>query len=208
MTTLTLTAWTDPIIDTLGHDPRSEYVERFWLPTLGPTSVLLLRRLATVFDRNPNGVTVEIGELSQSLGLGVRTGTSSPLARSLDRLTQFELACTTAPQAFAVRRNLPPINRRHIHRLPESLQREHNEWVEIQLADSPLEHARQRARRTAFALFEAGDDLDRVERVLLTMGFHPSICRESAEWAHERHRQAFAALEPEPDPTFGLDDAA
>ena len=36
--TLSISAWSDPIIDTLGHDPRSDYVERFWLPTLGPTS--------------------------------------------------------------------------------------------------------------------------------------------------------------------------
>lgn len=210
MTILTLAPWTDPIIDTLGHDPRSEYVERFWLPTLGPTSVLLLRRLASVFERSPSDSTIEIelAELSQSLGLGAKVGSSSPLVRSFDRLTQFELACVTAPDSFAVRRNLPPINRRHIHRLPESLQREHSEWVEVQLGASPLEHARQRARRLAFTLFEAGDDLDRVERALLSVGFHPTVCRESAEWAYERHRQAFAALDPEPAPTLNLDDAA
>ena len=210
MTTLTLTPWTDPIIDTLGHDPRSEYVERFWLPTLGPTSVLLLRRLASAFERTSGDGTIEIElvDLSQALGLGARVGASSPLVRSFDRLTQFELACATAPNAFAVRRNLSPINRRHMHRLPESLQREHSEWVEIQLAESPLEHARKRARRLAFTLFEAGDDLDRVERALLSVGFHPTVCRESAEWAHARHRQAFAALDPEPETTMNLNDAA
>ena len=48
--TISITPWADPIIDTLGHDPRSEYVERFWLPTLGPTTLLLLRRIATHFD--------------------------------------------------------------------------------------------------------------------------------------------------------------
>jgi len=210
VTILTLVPWTDPIIDTLGHDPRSEYVERFWLPTLGPTSVLLLRRLASAFDRSPTDcpIEMEIGDLSQALGLGMRDGTSSPLVRSFDRLTQFELACKTASNSFAVRRNLPPINRRHVHRLPDSLQREHSEWVEGQLADSPLEHARQRARRLAFTLFEAGDDLDHVERALLTIGFHPTVCRESAEWAHERHCQAFAALNHEPAPTMNLDDVA
>jgi hypothetical protein len=31
--------WPDPMIDTLGHDPRSFYVEAFWLPILGPTSL-------------------------------------------------------------------------------------------------------------------------------------------------------------------------
>jgi hypothetical protein len=148
VTSLSISPWPDPIIDTLGHDPRSDYVERFWLPTLGPTSLLLLRRLASHFDREPDGCTLDVADLSQSLGLGAREGTSSPLFRSLDRLTQFELAC------------------------------------------SP----RTRARRLAFMLFEQGDDLGQVEHALLGIGFHPTICRESAEWAYERHRVAFEAI--------------
>ena len=30
--------WPDPVIDSLGFDPRTAYVERFWLGVLGPTS--------------------------------------------------------------------------------------------------------------------------------------------------------------------------
>jgi len=26
--------WPDPVLDAIGHDPRSWYVETFWLPTL------------------------------------------------------------------------------------------------------------------------------------------------------------------------------
>lgn len=37
--TLRIVAWTDPVIDTLGHDPRSWYVEQFWLPIVGPPSI-------------------------------------------------------------------------------------------------------------------------------------------------------------------------
>ena len=208
MATLTVTPWTDPIIDTLGHDPRSEYVERFWLPTLGPTTLLLLRRLATTFDRSPDAVTLDVADLSQSLGLGAREGSSSPLIRSVDRLIQFDLAVLMKPGHYAVRRNVPPINRRHMHRIPLALQREHEDWVDTQLGESPLEHARRRARRVAFALFEQREQLDQVEHTLLGIGFHPSVCRESAEWAHERHRLAFAALDdatnadtPNPDAT-------
>ncbi len=199
MATLTLTPWTDPIIDTLGHDPRSEYVERFWLPTLGPTTLLLLRRLATTFDRSPDSVTLDVADLSQSLGLGAREGGSSPLFRSIDRLIQFDLAVLLKPGHYAVRRSAPPVNRRHLHRLPLSLQREHEDWVDAQLGESPLEHARQRARRVAFALFEQREQLGQVEHTLLGIGFHPSVCRESAEWAHERHRLAFAALDDATD---------
>ena len=151
---------------------------------------------------------MDVVEFSQSLGLGTRDGASSPLMRSLDRLTQFDLACALKPSAFAVRRNVPPVNRRHIHRLPDTLKREHANWVDAQLTETPIEHARRRARRMAFTLFEQGEDLDRVERTLLGIGFHPSVCRESAEWAHERHRMAFASLEVEPSVDLADHDTA
>jgi hypothetical protein len=35
---VTVEPWPDPVIDELGHDPRSAYVERFWLPVLGPST--------------------------------------------------------------------------------------------------------------------------------------------------------------------------
>jgi hypothetical protein len=191
--TLAIQPWPDPIIDTLGHDPRSRYVERFWLPTLGPTSLLLLRRIAEVLDESPDGVELDVAETSAALGVGHRDGNSSPLMRSMDRLAQFDLATDAGPGGFAVRRNVPPVNRRHIHRLPDALRDEHTEWTEAQLSEPPLAAARRKARRLAFALFEQGDDLDCVERALHTVGYHPSICRESAVWAYERHRAALEA---------------
>ena len=51
--TMTIKPWNDPILEVSGHDPRSRYVETFWLPTLGPTALLLLRHLADRFDRTP-----------------------------------------------------------------------------------------------------------------------------------------------------------
>jgi hypothetical protein len=91
--TLTVRPWPDPVLDTLGHDPRSLYVETFWLPTLGPTAVLLLRHLAHRFDERPDGLELTVVDTSQALGLGYRDGTSSPLLRCLVRLAQFDLAC-------------------------------------------------------------------------------------------------------------------
>ena len=91
--TLLIKPWNDPVVDTLGHDPRSRYVETFWLPTLGPTALLLLRHLADRFDRTPEGVELTVSDTSHALGLGQRDGTASPLVRTLRRLTQFDLAC-------------------------------------------------------------------------------------------------------------------
>ncbi|MEX1006969.1 MAG: hypothetical protein WD271_03895 [Acidimicrobiia bacterium] len=188
--TLTVKPWPDPLIDTLGYDPRSRYVETFWLPTLGPTALLLLRHLADRFDRQPDGVELTVADTCHALGLGQRDGTSSPIVRTLERLTQFDLACDDGRGNVAVRRNIPPLNRRHLRRLPSDLQVAHAEWAEAQLAEPPLATARRNARRVAFTLLEQGDDPDHVERVLHAMGFHPTVCHEGARWAYDRHLEA------------------
>ena len=85
--------WPDPVLDVIGHDPRSWYAETFWLPTLGPTALLLMRHLADRFEQTPAGVELPVADTSAALGLGPRNGPSSPLVRSLHRLGLFELAC-------------------------------------------------------------------------------------------------------------------
>jgi hypothetical protein len=188
---LMIKPWVDPVIDTLGHDPRSRYVETFWLPTLGPTALLLLRHLADRFDHNPDGVELAVSDTSSALGLGQRDGNSSPIVRTLSRLAQFDLACEDPhSNTVAVRRNVPPLNPRHLRRLPHELQLAHAEWAEAQLAEPPLAAARRRSRRVAFTLLEQGDDPDHVERALHAIGYHPALCRESAQWAYQRHREA------------------
>lgn len=179
--------WDDPIIDTTGHDPRSLYVETFWLPTLGPTALLLLRHLATIFERNASPHEFVVGELSTHLGLGSRDGTYSPIMRSFERLVQFTLGChgfrRGGPEEFAIRRNVPTVNNRHLHRLPEQLQQIHKVWLEAETADSMLEVARRRSRRMAAVLLAQGETVDDIEHALGAAGFHPSLCRSSAQWA-------------------------
>jgi hypothetical protein len=197
--TVTVRPWPDPVVDTVGYDPRSRYVETFWLPSLGPTALLLLRHLADRFDRNPDGIELTVADTSHALGLGQREGNSSPIIKTLDRLTQFDLACKDLRGDIAVRRYVPPVNRRHLKRLPTDLQAAHTEWAQAELAAPPLQTARRNARRVAFTLLEQGDDADHVERVLYAMGFHPTVCHESARWAYERHREALehaSALQP------------
>src|SRR5450432_169755 len=160
MPTVMVKPWSDPILDVLGHDPRSWYVETFWLPTLGPTCVLLMRHLADRFDRTPDGLALDVTTTSECLGLGARDGTSSPLRRSLARLELFDLAVSEPESIVRVRRNLPPVNRRHVKRLPVDLQSRHAEWVNSTVRQGPLELAKRRARRVAFTLLEQGDEID------------------------------------------------
>lgn len=183
--TIHILPWPDPVIDTLGHDPRGPYPERFWLPTLGPTALLLVRHIAYRFDRAPDGFTLDLAETSRCLGLGERLGRNSPLARSLGRIIQFDLAVQPDGETMAVRRNVPPINRRHVRRLPPSAQEEHDAWVRGHLTDTPLAAARRNARRTALLLLGLGDTRPAVEHALGTAGFNPAVARDAAAWAWE-----------------------
>src|SRR5258708_8672727 len=50
---LEIRPWPDELLDTLGHDPRSLYVERFWLGILGPSTTWLLRPRGLPLLRSP-----------------------------------------------------------------------------------------------------------------------------------------------------------
>jgi len=178
--TIRILPWSDPVVDTLGHDPRAPYPERFWLPTLGPTALLLLRPLARRFDGSPGGFNLDLAETSRCLGLGERQGRNSPMARSLGRIVQFDLAAEQGDGVLAVRRYVPPVNRRHIRRLPPSMQDEHDAWVRSHLAETPLAAARRNARRTALLLFGLGEGCPEVEHALGSAGFNPAVAREAA----------------------------
>jgi hypothetical protein len=177
-----VTPWPDPVLDVIGHDPRSWYAETFWLPTLGPTALLLLRHLADRFEVDPAGVDLPVADTAAALGLGPRDGSNSPLVKSLGRLQQFELACTDGT-TVAVRRALPPVHRRHVRRLPAALQARHAEWTTEQQQASPVDLARRRARRFALTLLAQGESIDAVERALHAGGFHPALAHEAVRWA-------------------------
>jgi hypothetical protein len=184
--TLTVEPWTDPVIDQLGHDPRSPYVERFWLAILGPSTVLLLRRLAEQLDDAPRGFTLDLVETAQALGVGMRAGRNSPFMRSLDRTCRFGAARFLGPGTLAVRRRLAPLSRSQVQRLPESLRAEHQRWLE-QPPDRPdPEQMRRRARQLALSLLELGEDRESTERHLHRWRFHPAVAHDAVEWAHHR----------------------
>jgi len=192
---LRVTPWPDPVLDVLGHDPRSWYAETFWLPTLGPTALLLMRHLADRFERTPDAVELPVADTAAALGLGPREGNSSPLIKTLTRLQQFELAAAEDATTIAVRRALPPVHRRHVRRLPAALQARHEEWIAGQQA-APVELARRRARRVALTLVAQGEPIDTVERALHSSGFHPALAHEAVRWARERAVE----LDDGPDP--------
>ena len=185
--------WPDGVIDALGHDPRSAYVERFWLGILGPSTTWLLRFLADRLDASPEGFDLDLAATAQALGLGSRGGRHSPFMRALSRCCQFDAAEARADGSLAVRRKLPPLNRRQILRLPPELAAAHQAWQESQLQTPAHEQQRRRARRLALSLLELGEDAAAAEQQLARWKFHPTLCREAAAWAAERHQPALPA---------------
>jgi len=190
VTTLTIRPWPDSVIDVVGHDPRSAYVETYWVGVLGPTAAWVLRRIATAFDAQPDGFVLDLPETARSIGLSENCGRSSPFTRSFARLVQFDLAQPLGERILAVRRKVPPLTRRQLLRLPASLQASHQEMQEHDLRTPNVEHLRRRARQLALSLLELGEDLEAGERQLLRWNFHPALAREAAAWAWERHCSA------------------
>jgi hypothetical protein len=193
--TLEIRPWADPVIDALGHDPRSHYVETYWLSVLGPSTTWLLRRLARGLESSPAGFTLSLDDTARALGLATTASKNSAFARALTRCVQFDLAQEQGKDVLAVRRKVPPLNRRQVMRLPDELQTSHREWQEGQLRTPTVESQRRRARQLALSLLELGEDFETSERQLLRWKFHPAMAHEAAAWAWDRHKRALAAAD-------------
>jgi len=192
--------WPDPVIDRVGHDPRSPYVEQFWLGVLGPTATWLLRRLVGGLDATPAGFELDLAATAAELGLGTRTGPHSPFLRSIGRCCRFGAAELTDGATLRVRRKLPPLTRVQVERLPDALRRAHDRWIADQAPGTALavDRLRNRARHLALSLLELGEDGEATERQLHRWRVHPAMAHDATAWAVARHRAAQDAAAADP----------
>ena len=130
--------WVDPIVDERGHDPRSAYVERYWLGVIGPTATWIMRRFADRFDADPTGFTLDLEHTASTMGLSFAKGHNSPFGKALHRCVMFGLAQPLS-DGFAVRRRFPSVAQRHLKRLPDDLQATHAEWARRTVRLNPSE---------------------------------------------------------------------
>lgn len=142
------------------HDPRSAYVERFWISTLGPSATWIMRRLADEFDANPDGFVIDLGDLAGSLGMSWTRRADSPFGRALHRCVMFGLA-RPGLEGYEVRRRIPDLGPRQLSRLPAAMRATHDEWT---------------ARATAF-------DARLVADGLVAAGIQPRTAAIAAELA-------------------------
>ena len=117
--------WRDLITEENGHDPRSRYVEQYWLGVIGPTAAWFMRHVAHEFDSSPEGFELPVADIALQLGISPKAGPRGGLHRTLHRLVMFRLAAE-GHASFAVRRLLPPLNHAQLRRLPQHLQRSHS----------------------------------------------------------------------------------
>lgn len=176
--------WVDPVVDELGVAPRSAYVEAFWLPVVGPSCTWLIRRLTAGLDVHPDGYEMRLDHCAAELGIGGSRSKNATFSRTVDRCVQFGLVRRDGHAGLQVRRRLPPLSRGHARRLPDRLARLHEAWgLESPRPDRSV--LVERARRVALALFEAGDDLEGVERQLHAWQFHPAMAHAAVRWAED-----------------------
>jgi hypothetical protein len=183
---LHVVAWDDPVVEATGLDPRSAYVEMFWLPLLGPSATWLLRRLADGLQTAPEGFDLEMEEAACALGLGGVGGRRSPFHRAILRCTRYAVARHLGPDVLAVRRRVAPLPDRYVFRLPRSLQEQHRRWAADGHRAPAMAAERRRARLLALDLVILGEDRAGIERRLLRWDVHPALAYESAEWSSSR----------------------
>lgn len=168
--------WIDPLVDEAGHDPRSLYVERFWLGVLGPTATWVLRRLTAGLADHHDGYRTDLGAMAKAMGLSFSPSRSSPFSKALQRCTMFGLAHQTS-DGFAVRRRVPTVAHRHLRRMPDSVRDEHDRWESAHVTPDQFD----RAHGLAMAMLAVGDDCALIEHQLVMLGVGARVAAQVAD---------------------------
>lgn len=177
---LLVVPWSDPVLDAVGFDPRTAYVERFWLPLLGPTSTWLLRRLAAVFDDAPDGFDLPLGDVARSIGVGSRNGRNSPVGRALQRCVRFGLAREEDHGVLAVRRRLPALTHTQTQSLAPPIRSQHRHWQRQRQQQTPITTIGiDRATLLARSLQAVGANDAEIEDQLRRWGFDDTTARRA-----------------------------
>ncbi|MHB8670475.1 MAG: hypothetical protein ACYDAD_07955 [Acidimicrobiales bacterium] len=126
--TVIVRPWVDPTLgEDLGHDPRGSYAEAFWLPRLGPTSWLLLRRFAAA-------LSISDRYMADADVIGPAVGVSAAMAkRAMERIVKFGLGRRVGPvdgvPVLEVRQWLPPLTDPQLQHLHSYIQIRHEIWL-------------------------------------------------------------------------------
>lgn len=183
---ITLIPWTDHHTEIFGHDPRSAYVERFWLGTLGPSTTWFLRHCASLLE-DAEEVRVNLRETAIVLGIGFESGARSAMVKTVSRACRFRTARPVGATTLAVRLRLPLLSHGQPRRMPEDLQQSHDEYMSATATNGAFLSQQPRARQVALSLVECGDSISETELELGRMRFHPAVAADAVRWAWSHH---------------------
>lgn len=116
------------VIARLGFDLRHRYLEECWAPVIGPSSVLLLRRLPGLWG---DGETARL----TAVELGRHIGLAGNLTQhTLRRLERFGFARYDPSGRIDVHSTAGPVHGGQLDRLPATSRAEHHRMVAEQFA--------------------------------------------------------------------------
>lgn len=111
----------------VGHGVLSHYVEMYWTSVLGPTSILLLRRVAHERMRRDSATFSIAGTtLARGIGVGFNSGATSTWQRTLHRLISFRQLHIEHNGLLRFPSHLPSLHDGQVARLPEELIERHH----------------------------------------------------------------------------------
>ena len=184
--TLQVRPWHDPVLRRSGHDPRSVYVERFWVAVLGPSAVWLLRLLAREFDElgPDDDLQLDLESTARRIGLQHRGGRQSTFMRTVDRCRMFDLAHFDDDAVLLVRRWVPPVPRQLYVRMPRELRSEVGLWTRT---DGNADFSVGEIRLLATCMLMLGNGLHEAAERLVMLGLPPGAANEATAWAWAKH---------------------
>lgn len=116
----------NPQVRQVGVGLDHPYVEQCWTPILGPSSVLLLRRMPILWQQ-ADPIEIATTDLSRSIGLGGDTSANSPIQHTLDRLERYGF-CRQGPGGqIAMPITAGPLSLQQLERVPEWCQQRHED---------------------------------------------------------------------------------
>ena len=179
---LVVVPWHDPVVEEIGYDARSMYVELFWLNVLGPSATWIIRRLVGGFDVYPGGYEMDISATAAAIGLAFSDRPNKPFTRAVRRCIWFGVA-QPLQGGLAVRQVLPPVSQRQLTRMPRELRRLHNSWCRDTGTDTDdKEHQINRATALTRVLIDSGEDPSLIETQLTRLDVPPGIAAH-VSWA-------------------------
>ncbi len=152
------------------YDP---YIERFWQPFLGPSATGLLN-IASMEAHTASQFRYSLQELSRRIGTGLRSGQSSPVAKQLSRLCQFQLMTKISNDHYVVQSHIPALNDGYVRKLHSREAHYHESWI-ARLTSRPSATQQRKAGHLVMSMTMMGYDITTIRAAISRSGLHPSI---------------------------------